>query len=937
MTVQVVADSDIEPNENFSVTLSNASTGSFADSGADAVITNDDAVTPSISIDNVTVTEGNSGGPAVNAVFTVSIAPAPVGTVTVDATTAGDTATSGTDFTTNTQTLSFDAINTSRQFTVAIGNDCDIESNEQFFVNLSNLTGTATIGDNQGIGTITNNDSDITASIAALVPTANEGDAGTNNRVFRVSLSQAMQCGDFNFSVASTGGTATAGSDYAALSTGAQVLSGPALSADFNLVVNGDLITESDETVELTLTGSGTNVTINPAVATATLTNDDTAPVRTIAEIQGDAFASPFNTTVATVLDKVVTALLPNGFFINDRTTDGLLDTSDAMFVFTSTAPTVAIGDTVNVRGSILEAAVTVPTGQPNYSNLTKFTNAGLVVNPIGTGATLPTPFALDDAMPSPSPAALFCVVAGGTFTGADFNTTKNFECLEGMRVSTSLGMTNGPVQVFASDPLAEQVITTSGRRALREAGLTATQALEDIGIVNPSLNPDAPALPALRWDGNPEALEIDMDRLGLPFQNLVPGTTFSATGILGFEFGGYELFPSAFSVISAAPALPAPVAAAASDQLTIGSQNAFRFYDRCDDPTRLNADEVVDLVRVDTKLDKLSRQIREVLRSPDVVAFQEVEQASPDGTVCANGEPNVNALALLAAKIQADGGPVYAAFMPTLTNDPGFINNGFLVNTARVTVVNGPNLTQWQPNEMWTFNGGVADQLHDRPSLLLEGTTQFGGNIFFSVVNNHLRSLSGIDDISPLADHVDAHRVRQKRLTQAASVACMVQASQTVSPENPLMLVGDFNGFQFSDGYVDVVGIIRGDATASDSQYNLGFNGVPALPGCSLTGGQIVAPALAEAVFAIPEDQRYSFYFQGVPQELDHALLTLGASARFEGIQYARGNSEAPSSQELVAGSALRSSDHDGFVLYLNAGTDPTNNGFVVFKDGFE
>lgn len=934
LTVLVNADGSDEPNETFAVNLSNPSTGSIADAGGDATITNDDATVPVIAISDVTVTEDDAGGPAVNAVFTVSIVPAPAGTVTVDAVTAGVSAASPGDFTDVSTTLNFDNANTSRTVTVPISNDCTIESVETFAVNLSNVGGTATIGDAQGVGTINDNDVAITASISFLAPSANEGDTGTNTRVARVSLSQAMQCGDFTYSVSNTGGTATAGTDYQAVSVSNQTLSGASTSADVNVTINGDLNSESDETIELTLSGSGTNVTLSPATATATLVNDDTAPVRTIAEIQGDAFQSPFNATVAVVFDKVVTAILPNGFFINDRTPDGLLDTSDAMFVFTSTAPTVQTGDVVNVRGSILEAAVTVPTGQPNYSNLTKFNSTGLIVETVSTGAALPTPFVLDEAMPSPSPAALFCQVAGGTFTGTDFNTTKNFECLEGMRVTTTTGMVNGPVQVFGSDPLAEQAITTSSRRALREAGLTATQGAEDIGVVNPSITPDAPPLPALRFDGNPEGLEIDIDRLGLPFQELVPGTTFTATGILGFEFGGYELFPSSFSINQAAPSRPVAVPDGLADQLTVGSQNALRFYDKCDDPTRANADEVVDVPRVDTKLDKLSRQVREVLRSPDIIAFQEVEQASAPGTVCANGESSNNALKLLADKIAADGGPTYTAFVPSLTNDPGFINNGFLVKESRFSVT---NLTQWQPSETWSFNGGAADDLHDRPSLLLEGTTTFGALRSFAIVDNHLRSLSGIDDLSPLADHIDAHRVRQKRLRQAASVACMTQAYQTANPNRPLILVGDFNAFQFSDGYVDVVGIIRGDAQAADSEYNLGFDGVPSIPGCSVSGGQIVAPPLQEAVFALPEDERYSFYFQGIAQELDHGLMNTAASALFEGVKYARGNSEAFSSQETVSGTPLRSSDHDGFVTYFNGGTDSTNNAFGIFKDGFE
>jgi len=779
-----------------------------------------------------------------------------------------------------------------------------------------------------------------TLSIADLALAEGTSPACTTTAFdFTVTASEAAPVGGFNFTFNTADGSATAGSDYTAVAGGAGVIAEGQTTGTASVLVNCDPDPEASETFTVSLVDGVDYNLGSPSSATGTINNDDAIAQREIAEIQGTGFQSPFNNTEAAVTGAVVTGLVNNGFFIQDPTPDANLASSDAMFVFTSALPTVAVGDQVDVSGTISEAAVTVPAGAPNYTGITKFTDTGLIVTLTSSGNALPAPFVLDDAMPSPVPAAPFCAVAGGSFTPSDFVSTQNFECLEAMRVTTSQGVTNAPMQSFGSDPFAEINITTSGHRAFREAGMTRAASAENLGLI--SLTPAAPPLANVVWDGNPEVFEIDQDRLvdgaGLPVLGnpmLVPGSHFSATGVLGFEFGGYELFPDTIDVFAPAPPIPGTVPAAAVDQLAIGSLNMLRFFDRCDDPARPNADEVVDLPRVDTKLDKLSRYVREVLKAPDLIGVQEAEQASPPATVCANGEPNVSALQLLADKIVADGGPTYTPVIAPFTNDIGWINIGFLVRADRVQV----NATQHLlATDTWVFNGITQSRLNDRPSFLLEATALFTTPpLDFTVIDNHLRSLSGIDDLSPVADQVNAHRVRQKKLRQAVGVACEVQAYQTANPGRPLVLVGDFNAFQFSDGYADTLGIVRGDADPAASEYNIDF--IPLAERCDNPfNGQIVSPTLAEAVFSLPEDQRYSFYFQGVPQELDHGLLSDAASQRFEGIAYGRGNADARLSEETVPGSALRSSDHDGFVLYLNAGAAPTNNGFVLFADGFE
>jgi hypothetical protein len=121
------------------------------------VINQDDDLPPTLSIDDVTVAEG-----AGTASFTVTRSGATGGTTTVDYATAGGTATSDTDFTAASGTLSFAPGITTQTITVSITDDLIVEGSEVFTVGLSNIadatSGAAAISDSSGAGTITDND-----------------------------------------------------------------------------------------------------------------------------------------------------------------------------------------------------------------------------------------------------------------------------------------------------------------------------------------------------------------------------------------------------------------------------------------------------------------------------------------------------------------------------------------------------------------------------------------------------------------------------------------------------------------------------------------------------------------------------------------------------------------------------------------------------------
>jgi len=115
----------------------------------------DDDPPPSVSITDVLVNEGNSG--TTGAVFNVNLS-APSGkSVTVSFNTANGTATSGSDYTSSSGSVTFSAGQTSKTITVLVNGDTSVEPNETFLVNIFNPFNT-TIGKAQGIATILDDD-----------------------------------------------------------------------------------------------------------------------------------------------------------------------------------------------------------------------------------------------------------------------------------------------------------------------------------------------------------------------------------------------------------------------------------------------------------------------------------------------------------------------------------------------------------------------------------------------------------------------------------------------------------------------------------------------------------------------------------------------------------------------------------------------------------
>lgn len=279
VSVTINGDTTVEPNEIFFVNLSNPSNATIGDNQGLGTITNDDSQ-PSISIDNVTVTEGNAG--TTTATFTVSLSNASSQTTTVNYATADNSATAGSDYTAASGTVTFTPGQITQSINVAVSGDTTFESNETFNVNLTSPVN-ATIADNQGIGTITNDDTQPTISIndAAVI----EGNSGTVAATFTVSLSNASSQ-TINVNYATADGSATAGADYVATS-GTLTFTPGQLTQPIAVTVNSETTFEGNETFNVNLSGA-TNATIADNQGVGIINNDDAQPAISINDISID-------------------------------------------------------------------------------------------------------------------------------------------------------------------------------------------------------------------------------------------------------------------------------------------------------------------------------------------------------------------------------------------------------------------------------------------------------------------------------------------------------------------------------------------------------------------------------------------------------------------------------------------------------------------------
>ncbi|HEY5710743.1 MAG TPA: Calx-beta domain-containing protein, partial [Allosphingosinicella sp.] len=272
ITLNIQGDFTIEPDETFTVLLTNPTGGATITDGSGlGTVTNDDSA-GSISVNDPSFVEGNAGTTA--GFFTLTRSGGVSGAVSVDyviTLPGGVGGADGSDVSgTLTGTVNFAQGQTSAQIDFTINGDVTNEPNETFTVALSNPTGGVTIGDGAGTATITNDDNPPVISIgdASIV----EGNAGVSYISFTISLDK-ISVDPVTVNYATSDNSATAGSDYVAVS--GQVSFDPGqTSKTISVPIIGDTVPEANESFLVTLS-TPTGATIGDGSATGTITNND--------------------------------------------------------------------------------------------------------------------------------------------------------------------------------------------------------------------------------------------------------------------------------------------------------------------------------------------------------------------------------------------------------------------------------------------------------------------------------------------------------------------------------------------------------------------------------------------------------------------------------------------------------------------------------------
>jgi hypothetical protein len=611
-----------------------------------------------------------------------------------------------------------------------------------------------------------------------------------------------------------------------------------------------------------------------------------------IFDVQGAGLASPHAGQTVSINDSVVTAVTSDGFFL--QTPDARADsdtalTSNGIRVQTAGAPVYGAGGAVAV-GHRLTATGLVT----EFNGETRLVATSL--EQTGSGAAMPavTEFSVAGAKPRDRPDNLYC-----------FSGLSNFECFEGMLVSLPQGVAASGNTTSAPDPFGPVFVSPLGNRSLREKGvnfgstLTPADGTQDGNIL------------AGIWDGNPEVLRMDADRLGAVAANtpVAGGAQFTATGVLAADAGDYTLWPKTLAFQGATNTLPVPVGPVANgDRFRLASFDVTALCDATagNTPTPCASPEPT-AAQLTQQLGRLSAYIADVLNGPAIVAVQHVE--------------NQATLAALADATTARvAGATYVALLVEGTQAKG-LDVGFLVDTARIAA---PVVSQQLAAQPDPAGGGA---LFPAPPLLLSGSFTAPGDgavQAFRILNVSLADRTGVD--------AGTGGARQRRFAQASAIATLVQDMQLDAngTTQPLIVAGKLHGWDSTDGYVDVAGLIRGAYYNPENLLDVPqFNIVSPLlfDSVALTPASRRVTAVGESAFGAIQgasDRRVGY--GTVP---DHILLTRGAQMVAASAGIGRGNADAALQLRSTGTTAVASSAYDAVTVDFEPGcrSDPALN----------
>ncbi|HEY9660191.1 MAG TPA: Calx-beta domain-containing protein, partial [Allocoleopsis sp.] len=393
--------------------------------------------------------------------------------------------------------------------------------------------------------------------VAISATDATAAEAGQDPGTFRITrtgdLTNALTV---NYTIATGAGQAANETDYTPTLTGTATIAAGQTFVDITITPVDDTAVEGNETITLTLADTADYDLGASSTATVTIAdNEGAAGTVRIHDIQGAAHLSPLNGQTVSNVPGIVTAIATNGFYLQDPNPDNDDRTSEGISVFTNSAPTVAVGDSVLVSGMVSEFR---PGNNANNLTITQIASPSITILSSGNalpaavvlgngGRTIPTSVIENDAA---------SVENSGVFDpeqdGIDF-----YESVEGMQVQINNSVTTSPTANFGS---SEEIWV------LADNGANATsRTVRGVSLITAS-------------DFNPERIQIDdlvNSNLTLPTVNV--GTQLSPiVGVVNYDFNNYEVLVSNAPTVVQPSTLQKEVTnlTGSADQLTVATFN---------------------------------------------------------------------------------------------------------------------------------------------------------------------------------------------------------------------------------------------------------------------------------------------------------------------------------------------------------------------------
>lgn len=589
-----------------------------------------------------------------------------------------------------------------------------------------------------------------------------------------------------------------------------------------------------------------------------------------IPSIQGSGAKSPLQGSTVTT-SGVVTRLMSNGFYLQDPVGDGDPTTSDGIFVFTSTAPTVSVGQAVRLSGTVTEfntgAAGNADTLAHTVTELTSVT--GITV----TGSGSVTPVEVDLAtLPADGLEAYEGMVV--TLRGPLMAQQNYFLGRFGQVTLAAGGRVYTPINVHPVGPDALALAADNARRSI----------ILDDGTTAQNVNP----APYIGADNTLRAGD----------------TTASITGVIDYglatatntEFGMYKIHPLDVAGVvfdRTNPRVATPQVSGGN--VRIASANVLNFFTSLVNgsvATGSGASSGCTLggstsnanCRGANNQAEFDRQIAKTLNelaalNADVVGLMEIQN---------NANITVDYLVnRLNAKL---GGTFYASVpMPAFTGTDA-IRVAMIYKPAKLTPTGA------------TLSDG--DAINNRPTLA-QGFTLANGEKF-AVIVNHLKSKgscpgAGDSDAAGNTDDGLQGCWNALRVAQANRLKSFVGSVKSAAGTDNVVLLGDFNSYAKEDPILALTGdgsIIDAVGTFEPLDYSYVFDGGAG----RLDHGLVSAGLLSKVVYAT------SWHINAdEPSFIDY------------NTEFKVYGSTTTGSPDLYTDKPYRSSDHDPMVMGLN------------------